>query len=36
MVTINRMYRRRALELVTVAANYPDEKKEVLAFLQNQ
>lgn len=34
LVTINRMYRHRAFEMVTVAANYPDEKKEVLAFLQ--
>ena len=36
LVTINRMYRQRAFEMVTVAANYPDEKKEVLAFLQKQ
>jgi peroxiredoxin len=36
LVTINRMYRHRAFELVTVAANYPDEKKEVLAFLGKQ
>ena len=28
------MYRHRAFELITVSANYPDEKKEVLAFLQ--
>jgi peroxiredoxin len=34
LVTINRMYRRRAFELVTVSANFPDEKKEVLDFLQ--
>ena len=34
LVTINRMYRRRAFELLTVSANYPDEKKEVLAFLK--
>ena len=33
LVTINRMYRRRAFEFVTVAANYPDEKKQVLDFL---
>jgi thiol-disulfide isomerase/thioredoxin len=33
LVTINRMYRHRAFEMVTVAANFPDEKKEVLAFL---
>ena len=34
LVTINRMYRHRAFEMVTVAANFPDEKKEVLAFLE--
>jgi thiol-disulfide isomerase/thioredoxin len=34
LVTINRMYRHRAFELVTVSANYPDERKEVLAFLK--
>jgi thiol-disulfide isomerase/thioredoxin len=33
LVTINRMYRRRAFEFVSVSANYPDEKKEVLDFL---
>jgi thiol-disulfide isomerase/thioredoxin len=33
LVTINRMYRHRAFEMVTVAANYPDEEKQVLAFL---
>jgi hypothetical protein len=36
LVTINRMYRRRAFEMITVAANYPDEKKEVLNFLTKQ
>lgn len=36
LVTINRMYRHRAFEMVTVAANFPDEQKEVLAFLQQQ
>lgn len=36
LVTINRMYRNRAFEMVTVAANFPDEKAEVLAFLQKQ
>ncbi|MBM3833843.1 MAG: redoxin domain-containing protein [Verrucomicrobia bacterium] len=36
LVTINRMCRHRAFEMVTVAANFPDEKKEVLAFLQKQ
>ena len=30
------MYRHRAFELVTVAANYPDERKQVLGFLQKQ
>ena len=30
------MYRLRAFEMVTVAANYPDEKKEVLSFLTKQ
>ena len=34
LVTINRMYRHRAFEIVTVAANFPDERKEVLAFLE--
>jgi thiol-disulfide isomerase/thioredoxin len=34
LVTINRMYRRRAFEMVSVAANFPDEKKEVLETLQ--
>jgi thiol-disulfide isomerase/thioredoxin len=33
LVTINRMYRQRAFEMVTVAANFPDERKEVLEFL---
>jgi len=36
LVQINRMYRHRAFEMITVSANYPDEKKEVLAFLQKQ
>jgi peroxiredoxin len=36
LVEINRMYRHRAFELVTVSANFPDEKKEVLAFLTKQ
>ncbi len=34
LVKINRSFRHRAFELVTVAANFPDEKKAVLAFLQ--
>jgi thiol-disulfide isomerase/thioredoxin len=36
LVEINRMYRHRAIEMVTVAANFPDEKKEVLDFLKKQ
>ena len=36
LVEINRMYRQRSFELVTVSANFPDEKKEVLAFLKKQ
>ena len=35
-VTINRMYRGRAFEMVTVAANFPDEKDEVLNFLKDK
>jgi thiol-disulfide isomerase/thioredoxin len=33
LVTINRMYRGRAFEMVTVALNRPDEEKAVLGFL---
>ena len=36
LITINRMYRHRAFEMITVAANYPDEKKEVLDLLNRQ
>jgi thiol-disulfide isomerase/thioredoxin len=36
LVTINRMYRNRAFEMVTVSANFPDEKKDVLEFLQKK
>jgi len=36
LVAINRMYRHRAFEMITVAANYPDEKKPVLDFLTKQ
>jgi thiol-disulfide isomerase/thioredoxin len=36
LVTINRMYRLRAFEFVTVAANFPDEQNQVLAFLRKQ
>jgi thiol-disulfide isomerase/thioredoxin len=36
LVTINRMYRHRAFEMITVSANFPDERNDVLAFLTNQ
>jgi peroxiredoxin len=36
LVEINRMYRHRAFETVTVSANFPDEKREVLEFLKKQ
>ena len=36
LVEINRMYRHRNFELVTVSANFPDEKKQVLDFLKKQ
>src|SRR6266852_2332385 len=35
-VTINRMYRHRDFEVVTVAVNRPEEEKEVLAFLKKK
>jgi thiol-disulfide isomerase/thioredoxin len=35
-VTINRMYRHRDFELVTVAMNRPDEEKAVLEFLKKK
>jgi len=35
-VTINRMYRHRDFELVTVALNRPEEEPQVLAFLRKQ
>jgi thiol-disulfide isomerase/thioredoxin len=35
-VTINRMYRHRDFELVTVSLNRPDEEKSVLAFLKEK
>jgi peroxiredoxin len=35
-VTINRMYRHRDFELVTVSLNRPDEQKDVLAFLKKK
>jgi peroxiredoxin len=31
-----RMYRKRPFELVTISANYPDEEKGVMRFLQSQ
>jgi thiol-disulfide isomerase/thioredoxin len=36
LMTINRMYRQRDFELVTVAAHYPDEREQVLRFLKKQ
>jgi thiol-disulfide isomerase/thioredoxin len=36
LMMINRMYRQRDFELVTVAAHYPDEKEQVLRFLKKQ
>ena len=36
LVEIFRMYRGREFEFVTVSANYPDEKPEVLKFLTKQ
>jgi thiol-disulfide isomerase/thioredoxin len=35
-VTINRMYRHRDFEVVTVAVNRPEEEKDVLAFLKKK
>lgn len=35
-VTINRMYRHRDFELVTVSLNRPDEQKQVLEFLKRK
>jgi len=36
LMTINRMYRQRDFELITVAAHFPDEKDEALAFLKKR
>ena len=36
LVTINRMCRHRAFEMVLVAANFPDEQKDVMSFLRQQ
>jgi len=35
-VTINRMYRHRDFEVITVSVNRPDEEKDVLAFLKKE
>jgi thiol-disulfide isomerase/thioredoxin len=35
-VTINRMYRHRDFEFITVSINRPDERNQVLAFLKKQ
>jgi thiol-disulfide isomerase/thioredoxin len=34
LMTINRMYRLRDFEVITVAANFPDERDDALAFLK--
>jgi peroxiredoxin len=34
--TMYRMYRKRAFDMVTVSANYPDEQKGVMRFLLDQ
>lgn len=36
LVEIHRMYRRRNFEFVSVAANFPDEKADVLRFLTKE
>ena len=35
-VTVNRMYRHRDFELITVSINQPDEEQQVLEFLKKQ
>jgi peroxiredoxin len=35
-VTLNRMYRHRDFELVTVSINHPDEESQVLRFLKKE
>ena len=35
-VTMNRMYRHRDIEIITVSMNAPDEQKSVLGFLKKQ
>ncbi len=36
LVTINRMYRGREFELITISADMPEKKDEALAFLKKQ
>ncbi len=36
LVTINRMYRRREFELITISADSPSRKSKVLSFLKQQ
>ena len=36
LVTINRMYRHRDLELITISADFADQKSAALAFLKKQ
>ena len=36
LVTINRMYRHRAFELITVSADDPDRRERALSFLKKQ
>ena len=36
LVTINRMYRKRDFEFISVSLNRPDEASQVLKFLQEQ
>jgi peroxiredoxin len=36
LVTINRMYRKRPFELITVCMDPPDQKQEALRFLEKQ
>ncbi len=36
LITIHRMYRHRAFELITVSANYPDEQRDVITFLRKR
>lgn len=36
LVTINRMYRGREFEMITISADMPDKKEKALAFLKKQ